>query len=162
MRAALVLAAVALGGCAAVSTEIEKAHETDYAPRPDGYPIVLAGNAGGLVDERTLQAAALKVCARPDGDPHTAALVDAAGRINWDQGVYEAGPFRHLATVALSRPRAERDLGEGPFADAMRTTARELGGDVVAVHKITRRGARIERVKAEIYRLDCAASRSGT
>jgi hypothetical protein len=151
MRAGLLLVVALSSSCATtVSTEVEKVHETDYAPRPEGYPIVLAGNAGALVDVRTLKDAGLKVCGE------SPALVDAALLIDWEQGRYEAGPFRHLATVALSRPRAERDAGEGPFADAMRTTARELGGDLVAVHKVTRRGLRIERVKAEIYRLECA------
>lgn len=157
LRCALLAAAASCAiACGTVSTEIENRGASGFPPRPEGYPIVLSGKAASLVDAPSLQDAALKVCAVGD-DAAKQALVDAATQLAPRKGVFDAGPFRHLATVALSRPRGVSDDGDGPFADAMRKTARELGGDVVEVRVVARRGQRIERVKAEIYRLECGA-----
>lgn len=156
-RAAIVVVALA-ASCGTVSTEIEKGGAGAFAPRPDDHPIVLSGAAASLVDAPSLKDAALRVCT---SDGARASVEDAAARIDAQRGVFDGGPFRHVATLALSRPRGASDDGDGPFADAMRRTARELGGDVVAVRVMHRRGARIERVKADVYRLECEAAPAG-
>jgi hypothetical protein len=132
----LLIGALCLVHCGSYEARVAPgASYTKRAKTSEGSVVVANGPELGFARQfPDLYAAGAALCPAYSA----AQIAEATPNFDWQEGHMESGPFRHLATVQFANTRKDpASAPDSELRDLMLRTTRDLGGNLLAVMKMS-------------------------